>query len=91
MSKLETIFKIEDHQARQSSLVAYAKSLRVNVLKAKKADGSYSENELAVLIFNVEQSRKNNKFQNIAMLAVALFIMIVVVAGIVLLKIMVSG
>jgi ABC-type phosphate transport system permease subunit len=91
MPKLETIFQIEDNQAREKALVAYAKSLRVNVLKAKKADGSYSENELAVLIFNVEQSRKNNKFQNIAMLAVALFIMIVVVAGIVLLKIMVSG
>lgn len=91
MSKLETIFQIEDNQAREKALVAYAKSLRVNVLKAKKADGSYSENELAVLIFNVEQSRKNNKFQNIAMLAVALFVMIIVVAGIVLLKIMVSG
>ena len=91
MSKLESLFKIEDNQARQSALVTYAKSLRVNVLKAKKADGSYSENELAVLIFNVEQSRKNNKFQNIAMLAVALFVMIILLAGIVVLKIMVSG
>lgn len=88
MSKLEQIFQIEDPNDRQRELVQYAKSLRVNTLKAKKADGSYSENELAVLIYNAEQSLKNFKFQTIALLAAAIFIMVVVIAGVGLFKMM---
>lgn len=88
MSKLEEIFKLEDPHERQIQLVQYAKTLRVNTLKAKKADGSYSENELAVLIYNAEQSLKNFKFQTIALIVVAIFIMVAVIAGIGLFKMM---
>ncbi len=91
MSKLEELFQIEDNLARQKALVDYAKSLKVNILKTKKTDGSYSENELAVLIYNAEQSRKDSKFQVIALFSVAVFILLAVGGGIVLLKIVTSG
>ncbi len=88
MSKLEQIFQLEDPKTREIELVKYAKLLKINTLKAKKADGSYSENELAVLIYNAEQFAKRSKFQTIALIVVAIFVMIVVFAGLNMFKMM---
>ena len=84
MRRLEEIFKIEDEHKRQKMLVKYAKSLKINVFKAKKLNGEYSENELAVLIYNTEQSNKLAKSQMLGILIAGLLVLLAGVAAILL-------
>lgn len=58
MTKLTLIFKIEDEQERRKALLEYAKTLKVNFLHAQRTGGEYSENELAVFIYNAERALK---------------------------------
>jgi hypothetical protein len=90
-SKLEQIFALEDAAQRVPALVEYARSLKVNVLKARKENGDYSEDQLAVLIYDVEQRKKDVRAANVGLVIVAVFIFLVIAAGIVLTYYMVSS
>lgn len=86
MSHLEEIFQNPDEIKRLSELVEYAKSIKINVLKAKKDDGTYSEDELAVLIFDVESAREQSRRLNVAFwisaLIISFFLIIVLYFGV---------
>jgi len=81
-SKLARIFDIEDPQKRVETLLEYGRQLKINLVKAKSPDCTYSENELAVLIFNAENNRRMLRLSNIGVFAVALFFFVMILAGI---------
>lgn len=91
MSKLEEILDIPDGQKRLEALIEYASALKINYRKAKKPDGNISENELAVLIYDVEKSRKSSIFQNFGLVLGGIFLIIMVAAAIFLFKYMSGG
>jgi len=72
--KLEELFRIEDKAARQKAFVAYARSLRINYLRAKKTDGEYDENELAVLIYTAQETKSVNRLKNSVFLIIGIFL-----------------
>jgi hypothetical protein len=78
MTKLEEIFQIGEKAERLKALIEYARAVKINPQKARNAKGEVSENELAVLLFDAEQSRKTVKLQNIGLVAGALFVAAVV-------------
>jgi len=90
-SKLGEIFKVEDPAKRTEQLVAYAKRLKVNVLKTKKENGDYSEDQLAVLIYDAEERQRQNQLSNIGLIMGALFIFFVLLVGILLLQYMIAS
>ncbi|MFA5260159.1 MAG: hypothetical protein WC450_02900 [Candidatus Omnitrophota bacterium] len=75
-TKLEMIFQIEDEQERRKALVEYAKTLKVNFLHAQRTNGEYSENELAVLIYNAERTLKRTRILNVGFFVAAFFILV---------------
>jgi hypothetical protein len=81
-SKLEEIFAVEDGPGRLKGLLDYARSLRVNVLKAKRPDGQYSEHELAVLIFDAVQNKKGDHLARMGFLIAGAFILMIGLAAI---------
>ncbi len=76
MDQLTEIFSISQPNERAQKLLALARSLRVNVAKAKNAQGEPDENKLAVLIFEELREGRQKKRQRtmIVILAVILFI-----------------
>ncbi|HPB68765.1 MAG TPA: hypothetical protein PLT76_02875 [Candidatus Omnitrophota bacterium] len=75
-TKLEVIFQIKDGPERRQALVEYAKILKVNFLHAERTGGEYSENELAVLIYNAERARRKLRIFNVGFFWPACFILI---------------
>ncbi len=78
-TKLEVISKIKDGQERRQALVEYAKILKVNFLHAERTGGEYSENELAVLIYNAERARRKLRVVRVGFFVPAFFILILLV------------
>jgi len=77
MTKLEKLFDIEDAAGRQKAIIEYARSLKIKILSAKKDNGEYSENILAVLIYDAEKGRKELWLKNIFLVVGAIIVLVV--------------
>ena len=71
---LESILKIADKAERQKALMEYAKTMHVNVRKAKNMKNELSEDELIVLIYDAQKSQKTALFKNVALVIGAIII-----------------
>jgi len=89
MSQLDQIFKISDDRQRLDALIDYARSLKLNYINARQPSGEYSENELAVMIYDAENLRRRVKTEHwgilfgagIVLVVLAAFIYLLVVWG----------
>ncbi len=61
MIRLDELLAVADKHGRQKAIADYARTLNVNVNKARKANGEFAEEELAILIFDAEKNRQKNK------------------------------
>jgi ABC-type phosphate transport system permease subunit len=77
MSRLDEIFLIENSAERQKALIDYARSLQINVIRAKRDDGDLDENTLAVMIYDALESNKCNTRQNTGLIIGTIFVLIV--------------
>jgi hypothetical protein len=77
MSQLDEIFFMEDPARRQRALVEYARSLKVNIIKAKKDNGELDENVLAVMIYDALELNKSSKRQNAGLIIGGIFLLVV--------------
>jgi len=84
VSQLDKILSVPNEKERLDQLVSYARALKLNFNKARKQNGQINEEELAVLIYDVEQNRRGNKNQQLAALAVYFFIFSAVLVAILL-------
>jgi len=82
LNKLDEILSVPDRFRRASALLHFARSLGVDLGKAKETDGHYNEEKLAVLIYDGLTSKKKVKKSNInflawgALVAVGLFLLL---------------
>ena len=86
MSRLEEIFEITNVKKRQEELISFAKSLNLNFEAAKKPDGSYDENILAVAIHDETKTRIIKKSSNIGMILGIIFVILMISAAFLLIK-----
>ncbi len=54
MNKLEELLSICDKNERLSELIAYARSLAIDVKRVRDTQGEYNEERLIILIFDAE-------------------------------------
>jgi hypothetical protein len=85
-SKLEFLFKIADKAKRQNAFVAYARQLEVDISLARKPDGEYDEDKLAVCIYDVEQKGRRMRLKNVGLLVGAILFAVMFTAAIFIFK-----
>lgn len=66
MNKLEELLFIPDAEERHKALVTYAKSLNADPLKARDHHGEYSEEKLAILIFDAYHKRQKSRVYDVS-------------------------
>ncbi|HOW35034.1 MAG TPA: hypothetical protein PL155_01275 [Candidatus Omnitrophota bacterium] len=77
MNTLDELLAIPDKTERHKALVDLARSFNINIAQVKEPNGEIREEELAVLIFEAQEKKKKKQFQNIAVVVVGIFFVII--------------
>ncbi len=69
MDKLEELLSICDREQRVQALMRYARSLGIDITQARNSRGTYSEERLALLIFDACHNLKTERHSNVRFLS----------------------
>jgi len=81
MDRLSAIFDNPHSGTRKAELTNFARSLNINLSKAKNDKGGTDENKLAVLIFEELKTGRQKKQQRLILIALGLLLFILGTLG----------